>query len=88
MVYCYQGDWQTSLSFHVLGPFVLLFALVSIVVLTAEIATGKEYLNRYLYNRKLAYVLAVLLVGYHLVRIVLFIRNNSWDEILEQSIWK
>ena len=88
IVYFYQGDLYKSLSFHVLGPFAVVFSAAAILVLTAEISTGKEFLNGYLYNRKLAYALAILLAIYHLVRLVLFIRSYTWDEILAQSIWK
>ncbi|MGK4566333.1 hypothetical protein [Flavobacterium sp. 3HN19-14] len=50
--------------------------------------TGREYLNNILYNRKMALVLAFLLIVYHLVRLVYFIRNNDVDMVLRQSIWK
>lgn len=88
LVYCYEGDMVKSLSYHILGPFVILFSVVTIVVLCAELITKREYFNKWLYNRKLAYFLAAFLFTYHLVRLVFFIQNNSWDSIMQQSIWK
>jgi hypothetical protein len=32
--------------------------------------------------------LAIFLVSYHFIRIIYFIKNNSMDEILRQSIWR
>lgn len=88
LVYFYDGDIQKSLYYHILGPMVILFCVVTIVVLTTELITKKEYFNNLLFNKKLAYGLAVFLVTYHFIRIIYFIRNNSIDDILHQSIWK
>ena len=87
LVYFYQGDLYKSLYYHVLGPFVILFCLVTIVVLTLELVTKQEYFDKYFYNKKLAYVLGFLLASYHFVRIIYFINNNSIDDIWRQSIW-
>ena len=88
LVYLYEGDLYKSLYYHILGPFVILFCLITIVVLITEIITKKEYLNHYLYNKKIAYGLGYFLGTYHLIRIIIFIKNNSIDDILRQSIWK
>lgn len=88
LVYFYEGDWYKSISYHILGPFVVLFALFTTIVLTTELLAQKEYFSQWLYNRKLAYALGISLGIYHVVRIVLFIMNNSWDSILHQSIWR
>jgi hypothetical protein len=87
LVYFYQGDIYKSLSYHILGPFVILFCWLTIIILTTEIITKKEYFTGLLYNRKLAYNMAYFLAFYHLIRLVLFVRNNSFDDILHQSIW-
>ncbi len=87
IVYCYEGNFAKSSSFHVLGPFVVVFCIFLLVLLPYEISTEKEYFNGILYNRKLAYGFAFFLITYHLIRIVLFIQNNSWESILKQSIW-
>ncbi len=88
LVYFYEGNLPKSLHYHILGPFVILFCLLTIVVLITEIVTKKEYLNQYLYNKKLASGLGYFLASYHLVRIIIFIKNNSLDQIIAESIWK
>jgi hypothetical protein len=88
LVYFYQGDLSKSMHYHVLGPFVVLFCLVTIIVLFTELVTKKEYFNGIIYNRKLAYVLASLLVFYQILRITNFVENNTYDSILKESIWK
>ena len=88
LVYFYEGDLLRSLTFHLFGPFVILLSLATIVVLTTELITKKEYFNAYLYNRKMAYFLAAILVVYHIIRLVYFIKTNDFDSILKQSIWR
>lgn len=88
LVYFYEGDLQKSLYYHILGPLVIAFCVVTIVVLTTELITKKEYFNNLLFNKKLAYSLAIFLATYHFVRIIYFIKTNSIDDILHQSIWK
>jgi hypothetical protein len=87
LVYFYEGDIYKSLSYHILGPFVIVFCWLTIIILTTEIITKKEYFSGLLYNRKLAYNMAYFLGFYHLIRLVLFIRESSFDDILHQSIW-
>jgi hypothetical protein len=82
LVYFYEGDLYKSIYYHVLGPFVVLFCVVTILVLVTE------YLNSILYNKKLAYVLACFLICYQIVRITYFVENNTYDSILKESIWK
>jgi len=88
MVYFYEGDIYKSLYYHILGPFVIAFCISAIIVLSTELITKKEYFNQLLYNKKLAYGLAIFLATYHFIRIIYFIKNNSFDDILQQSIWR
>lgn len=88
LVYCYHGDLYQSMHYHIFGPFVILFCIITIIVLTTEIITKKEYFNDILFSKKLAYALAVFLIVYHLVRLVYFLKDNSLEEILKQSIWR
>lgn len=88
LVYFYEGDLLRSLTFHLFGPFVILLSLATIVVLTTELITKKEYFNAYLYNKKTAYFLAAILVVYHIIRLVYFIKTNDFDSLLKQSIWR
>ena len=88
LVYFYEGDLQKSLYYNIFGPLVIAFCVATIVVLTAELITKKEYFNNLLFNKKLAYGLGIFLATYHFIRIIYFIRNNSIDDILHQSIWR
>jgi hypothetical protein len=88
LVYFYEGDLQKSLYYHILGPFVILFCLITIADLATELITKKKYFNRLLFNKKLAYGLAIFLATYHFIRIIYFINSNSFDAILRQSIWR
>jgi predicted RNA-binding Zn-ribbon protein involved in translation (DUF1610 family) len=88
LVCSYEGEWYKSISYNLFGPFVIVFCIVTIVVLTTEIITKKEYFNHILFSKKLAYSLAVFLIIYHIIRLVYFVKNHSLDEILKESIWK
>ena len=88
LVYFYEGDLYKSLYYHILGPFVIAFCVVTILVLSTELVTRKEYFSQLLFNKKLAYGLAIFLASYHFIRIIYFINNNSMDDILRQSIWR
>ncbi|HEY6142458.1 MAG TPA: DUF2752 domain-containing protein [Flavobacterium sp.] len=88
LVYLYEGNVQKSLYYHVLGPCVVLFCVATILVLCTELITKKEYFNKLLFNKKLAYSLALFLIVYHFIRIIYFIKSNSVDDVLHQSIWK
>ena len=88
LVYLYEGNFYKSISYHVLGPFVIAFCLVTIGVLTTELITKKEYFNSFLYSRKLAYGLAGALILYHIIRLVYFVNQNNIDTILKESIWR
>ena len=88
LVYFYQGDLYKSLSYHLLGPFVIAFSLAAIIVLSFELITKRDFFNGIMYNKKLAYGLGFFLVAYHIFRLVLFVKNNSIDSILKESIWR
>jgi hypothetical protein len=88
LVFFYEGDLQKSLYYNIFGPLVIAFCIATIVVLTTELITKKEYFTQYLYSKKLAYSLAIFLAAYHFIRIIYFINTNSMDDILRQSIWR
>jgi hypothetical protein len=87
IMFLYEGDLWTSLYYHVFGPLVVAAAILAIIVLSLEIYTKKTYLNRVLYNNNLTYVLAASLTVYHLTRLIIFISENNFESILQQSIW-
>ncbi len=88
LVCFYEGDIYKSISYHIFGPLVIAFCLITIVVLTAELITKKEYFKALIFSKKLAYGLAIFLATYHILRLVYFIKQNSIDDILKQSIWR
>lgn len=88
IVYFYDGNLLKSLSFHLFGPLVVGFCIFIIVLFLVEIKTNKTYFRKWFFNKKLAYYLAVFLIGYHIIRLFFFVQEHSWDEILKQSIWR
>ncbi|MFA5301298.1 MAG: DUF2752 domain-containing protein [Bacteroidales bacterium] len=87
MVSLYRGDLAESFRNHLFGPLLVLFFISALFVMTVELIRGRNYKKRWLYNMKLAYGTAVLMGGYHLVRIILFVTSHSFGEILQESIW-
>ncbi|MCD7972001.1 MAG: DUF2752 domain-containing protein [Candidatus Azobacteroides sp.] len=83
----YEGDIHKSISYNVFGPLAVGICIFITGLLTVEIITKKEFLNNFLHSKKLAYVCAFLLAGYHLIRTVYFISTHSITEILKESIW-
>jgi hypothetical protein len=88
MVYFYEGNLLKSILYHVLGPAVIFFCLFIIILFSIELKTGKDYFKKYFYNRKLAYGLAIFLAVYHIIRLIYFVNEHSYQEILKESIWK
>ncbi len=88
LVAIYQGEFLKSLQFHIFGILVMALCWIGIGTLTTEIITKKEYFNHILYSKKIAYTLAVILIIYHIVRLSFFIYQNSFSQILQESIWR
>lgn len=88
IIFFYEGDLYKSLSYHILGPLVPLASLAAILVLSAELLTKKTYFSSVIYSRNLAYVLAILLGIYHLIRLINFVSTHSIQQILQESIWQ
>lgn len=88
IVYFYKGDVSESITYHILGPATVVFCFLIIVLLSVELITKKEYFNKYMYSRKLAYGLAISIGLYHVIRLIYFINEHSFQEILKESIWK
>ena len=84
----YQGDVVKSFSYHLFGPIAFVLCFILIGILSVEIFTGKKYLRWLVYNKTLAYWLAGILMGYHLIRLINFISTHNIDQILKESIWK
>jgi Protein of unknown function (DUF2752) len=88
IVFLYQGEWDKSLSYHLFGPLVVVVALFAIVLLSVELIIKRSLLSKFLYNVKLGYVLGAILGTYHLIRLISFLATHSFDQILQESIWK
>jgi uncharacterized membrane protein len=89
IVYFYDGNLLKSFTHHLFGPFVVILSVFFIVKFAIELKTKKVYLNfSYTKRKKIAYSIASILVVYHIIRIMCFIKNNSLDTILRESIWQ
>lgn len=84
----YQGEFLLSMQQHIFGMPLVIFCVALIVVFIFEIIYEWDILSKYLYNKTLGIVLGVLLGSFHLIRLFLFVKNNSVNEILKESIWK
>ena len=88
MVFFYKGEWLKSVSYHIFGPVFIFFCVATILLQTTEIFTGKSYFDKWIFSKKLAYGLAIFLGIYHIIRLVYFLQNHSFAEILKESIWR
>lgn len=88
MVYFYEGNLLKSIEYHILGPFVIAFCFFVIVLFAVELKTKKDYFQKYLYSRKLAYGLALFLIIYHIIRLIFFLQNHTFDDVMRESVWK
>ena len=88
LIFLYEGNLSKSIYYHLFGPFTALFCVIAVIVLIMELLTKKEFFQKIIYSKKLAYFLGTTLGSYHLIRIIFFVSTNNLDEILLQSIWK
>lgn len=88
IIYFYEGNIGKSISYHILGPLVVLLCVLVIFFLSTELYTKKDYFKKYFYSKKLAYGIAFFLGVYHIVRLYFFINQHSYQQILKESIWK
>lgn len=84
----YQGNLAESIAYHVLGPAMVFFCVFTIGLLLVELKTRKDYFNEYLYNKKMAYALALFLGVYHAIRLFYFVQEHTLQEIVKESLWK
>lgn len=88
IVYFYEGDVYRSLTHHLFGPLFILFCLLVLFKLIAEIIYQKPFFDKIFYSMKLAYVMGIFLGTYHLIRLFFYIKENNLDYFLKQSIWR
>ena len=84
----YEGNIYKSLAYHLFGPAVLLYCLMTIFYSILSHIRKKEYLAHYLYSMRTGYVIASTLGVYHFFRLINFLSIHSFDQILQQSIWQ
>lgn len=87
LVALYDGNILESLRYHIFGLPTAMFCIGLLILLPIEICTGKEYFNSIFYSKKLGWTLAISLIVYHFVRLGFFIADNSYPDILRESIW-
>lgn len=87
IIFFYEGEWLKSLSYHLFGPLLILVSLFLIFVFLFELFKGKVYLKKNIFNKRLTYCFAILLAIYHIIRLILFVKENSLSSILKESIW-
>ena len=88
VVYFYDGNLLKSIMFHLFGPFVIILSVYFLIKLSLELYYNKPFFANTFDKKKWTYIFVVLLIVYHLIRIVFFVKNNSWDSILKESIWR
>ena len=88
MVFFYDGNIYKSLYYHLFGPFVVIVCIFLLVKFSIEFFKNREILSISYQNRKkIAYIIAAILILYHFVRVIYFIATNGYSDILKESIW-
>lgn len=87
IIFFYEGDLWKSLSYHIFGPFVVIYCAFSIFYLSYEIFRKKDYHLKIIYSKYFGIVLATILICFHLIRTVIFVHDHTFHEILKESIW-
>ena len=88
LVYLYEGDLLKSITFHLFGPVVMVLSVYFLIKFSLELYYKKPFFATTFNKKKWTYVFVALLIVYQINRIVFFIKNNSWDAILKESIWR
>ena len=84
----YQKKWEQAFHYHLFGPFVFLFLVVFIVFTSVEVCNKKELFFGSIFPKKIGLFLGVFLMIYHAIRIISFVHQYSFQQILQQSVWR
>ncbi len=84
----YEGNILESLTYHIFGIPAVLFCIAIIFIFIYEILFKTDVISQFLYNKKLGIALGIALGTFHITRLFFFIKNNSIDFIITESIWK
>ena len=63
-------------------------AILLAIKLILEIIYQRSFFKNFLSNNILIWSLAISMIIYHIVRLTIFLYNNSIDDIIKQSVWK
>lgn len=88
IVYFYDGEFAKSVAFHLLGPLVVVICLYLLVFYTVELVLKRPLKKPFFFHKKTLWSLVIVLLVYHIIRLFFFFKNNSWDAILKESIWR
>ncbi len=87
IVFMYDGNFTKSFYYHLFGPFAFAFLVGIIILFSIEIFTKKSFSKSIFFNLKIAYFLAITLSIYHITRLIYFLSENNFSQILKESIW-
>ncbi len=88
IVFFYEGNIYKSLYYHLFGPIVVLVCVFLLIKFILEFFKGTDFFTISYQNKKnMAYIIAAILVVYHFLRLVYFISNKGYNDILKESIW-
>lgn len=88
IVYFYEGDLYRSMLHHLFGPLFVVFCVLVLLKLIAEIIYNKPFFDKIFYSMKLGYIMGLALGVYHLIRLFFYIKDHNIDAVLKQSIWQ
>jgi len=87
-MFLYRGNIYKSLYFHLFGIPMFALAILLAIKLILEIIYQRSFFKNFLSNNILIWSLAISMIIYHIVRLTIFLYNNSIDDIIKQSVWK
>ena len=82
------GKEAKSIKYHIFGPLVVLFCLYILVNQLIEWKRKKVFFINSIIKTKVQYLLWLFLIIYYIIRLMFFLKENSINDILIQSIWK
>ncbi len=88
IVYFYDGNITKSLEFHLLGPLTVIVCLYLLIFYSLELYLKRPLKRPFFFHKKALWGLIIFLGVYHFIRLFYFFTENSWDDILKESIWR
>jgi hypothetical protein len=88
IVYFYNGNITKSLEFHLLGPLTVIVCFYLLIFYSLELYLKRPLKRPFFFHKKALWGLIIFLGIYHFIRLFYFFTENSWDDILKESIWR